>query len=121
MSAGNIYLAVFLGSPTSPQMTAWNALPQAERKAKERAGITAWTTWVEQHKGEIVEMGGPLGKTLRVATNGVHSTSNALSAFTIVRAESHEGAAKLFEKHPHFMLFPGEAVEVMPVMAIPPG
>ena len=30
-SNSNTFLAVFLGSKTSPQMTAWNALPEAER------------------------------------------------------------------------------------------
>ena len=38
-----------------------------------------------------------------------------------VRADSHEAAAKMFEKHPHFMIFPGDRVEVMPVMPIPGG
>jgi hypothetical protein len=33
MSTNNTYLAVFLGSKTSPRMAAWNALPEAERNA----------------------------------------------------------------------------------------
>jgi hypothetical protein len=27
----------------------------------------------------------------------------------------------MFENHPHFAIFPGEAVEVMPVLPIPAG
>ncbi|MBE0629141.1 MAG: hypothetical protein IH603_05965, partial [Burkholderia vietnamiensis] len=46
-------------------------------------------------------------------------TANALGAFTIVRAASHDAAAALFEGHPHFTLFPGEAVEVMPILPVP--
>jgi hypothetical protein len=42
-----------------------------------------------------------------------------LGAFTVVRADSHEAAARMFEKHPHFMIFPGDAIEVMPVLTIP--
>ena len=42
-----------------------------------------------------------------------------MGAFTVVRAESHAAAAKLFEKHPHFTIFPGDSVEVMPVLPIP--
>ncbi len=42
-----------------------------------------------------------------------------MSAFSIVRAASHEAAAKLFERHPHFTIFPGDAVEIMPIMPIP--
>jgi hypothetical protein len=42
-----------------------------------------------------------------------------LAGFTIVQAESHEAAAKLFEGHPHFTIMPGEGVEVMEIMPIP--
>jgi hypothetical protein len=42
-----------------------------------------------------------------------------MSAYALVQAESHEAAAKLFEGHPHFTIFPGDGVEVMQVMPIP--
>jgi hypothetical protein len=113
------FLAVFLGSKTSPQATAWNALPEAERRAKEQRGIAAWHAWVEKYQGAIVQMGGPLGKTKKVDKGGVADISNAMGAFTIVRAESHEAAARMFEGHPHFAIFPGESVEIMPVLPIP--
>jgi hypothetical protein len=119
MSTNDAYLAVFLGSKTSPGMKAWLALPEAERRAKEQQGIAAWKAWVAQHHGVIVAMGGPLGKTKKVSKAGVEDISNAMGAFTVVRADSHEAAAKLFEKHPHFTIFPGEAVEIMPVLPIP--
>ena len=121
MSTNDTYLAVFLGSKTSPKMTAWNALSESERQAKQQEGIAAWKAWVEKHQAVIVGMGGPLGKTKKITPNGIEDTSNAMGAYMVVRAESHEAAAKLFEKHPHFMIFPGESVEVMPVLPIPGG
>ena len=36
MSTNETYLAVFLGSKTSPRMAAWNALPEEERRANGR-------------------------------------------------------------------------------------
>jgi hypothetical protein len=42
-----------------------------------------------------------------------------MGAFMVVRAESHEAAARLFEKHPHLTVFPGESVEIMPVLPTP--
>jgi hypothetical protein len=117
----NTFLAIFLGSKTSPQMTAWNALPEAERQAKMQRGLAAWHGWVDKHKSAIVTMGGPLGKTKKVDAKGISDISNALGGFTVVRAESHEAAAKLFEDHPHFSVFPGESVEIMPVLPIPGG
>ena len=121
MSTNNTYLAVFLGSKTGPRRAAWDALPEGERRAQEQRGVAAWQAWVEQHQGAIVAMGGPLGKTKRVTLRGIEDTSNELGAFSVVRADSHAAAARLFEQHPHFAIFPGDAVEVMPVMPIPGG
>jgi hypothetical protein len=115
----NDYLAVFLGSKTSARMKAWMALPEAERRAKEREGIAAWRAWVEQHQAAVAATGGPLGKTKKVTARGVEDVANEMGAFMIVRAESHAAAAKLFEGHPHFTIFPGESVEIMPVLPIP--
>ena len=119
MSTNNTYLAVFLGNSTGPKRAAWDALPEAERRAKEREGIAAWHAWVAKNQSAIVAMGGPLGKTKKVSQCGTQDASNLMGAYTVVRAESHEAAAQLFEKHPHFTIFPGESVEVMPVMPIP--
>jgi len=119
MSTNNTFLAVFLGSKTSPQMTAWNALPEAERRTKEERGMAAWHAWVAKHQGAIVQMGGPLGKTKKVDKGGIADIANQMGAFTVVRADSHEAAAKMFEGHPHFAIFPGESVEIMPVLPIP--
>jgi len=107
MSTSNIYLAVFLGSKNSARWTAWNALSEAERRAKEQEGI--------------VTLGGPLGKTKKVSQGGISDVSNHMGAFTVVRADSHQAAAEMFENHPHFAIFPGEAVEIMPVLPIPGG
>lgn len=115
------YLAVFLGSKTSPQWAAWNGLSEAERKAKEREGMAAWKGWVEKHQGAIQAMGGPLGKTKKVDGKGLADIANEMGAFTVVRAASHEAAAKMFENHPHFAIFPGDRVEIMPVLPIPGG
>ena len=117
----NTFLAVFLGSKTSPKMAAWNALSDTERRAKEQQGIAAWKAWVEKHHAALVEIGVPLGKTKKVDARGIEDVTNQMGAFAVVRADSHEAAAKLFEGHPHFAIFPGEAVEIMPVLPIPAG
>ena len=117
--SNDTYLAVFLGSKSSAKMAAWNALPEAERRAKEQKGMAAWHAWANQHQAAIVTMGGPLGKTKRASLDGVADIANEMGAFTVVRAASHEAAAKMFENHPHFAIFPGVAVEIMPVLPIP--
>lgn len=119
MSTDNLFLAIFLGDKDGSRRRAWDALPEAERRAKEGEGMAAWKAWVEKHQGAISAMGGPLGKTKRISADGVADVSNALGAYTVVRADSHDAAAKMFEGHPHFTIFPGESVEVMPVLPIP--
>jgi|SRR5579864_6931287 len=121
MSSNDTYLAVFLGSKTSAKMTEWNALSESDRRAREQKGVAAWKAWVEKHQAAIAGMGGPLGKTKKVDGHGVADISNIMGAFTVVRAASHEAAAKMFEDHPHFTIFPGESIEIMPVLPIPGG
>jgi hypothetical protein len=121
MSSGNAFLAVFRGNKSSPRRVAWDALSEGDRRAREREGIAAWKAWAEKHQAAIVTMGGPLGKTKMVSHRGIEDTSNDLGAFTVVRADSHEQAARLFENHPHFTIFPGDSIEIMPVLAIPGG
>ena len=121
MSTNDTFLAVFLGSKNNPRMKAWMALPEAQRRAKEQEGMAAWKSWMEKHHAAVVSMGGPLGKTKKITERGIDDVSNEMTAFVVVRAESHEAAARLFEKHPHFSIFPGESLEVMPVLPIPGG
>jgi hypothetical protein len=119
MSTSNTYLAVFLGSKDGAQAKAWAALSEAERATRSKAGAAAWGEWVQKHRESILELGGPLGKTKVVNSKGIADITNMLAAFTLVRAESHEAAARLFEKHPHFSIFPGDSVEIMPIKPIP--
>jgi hypothetical protein len=119
MSTNDTFLAVFLASKSNPKMAAWNALSENERNVRQQQGMAAWNAWAEKHSPAIVQMGGPLGKTKKIDPQGVADTTNVLTAFTVVRAGSLEAAAKMFENHPHFSIFPGEAIEVMPVLPIP--
>jgi hypothetical protein len=121
MSSENMYLAIFLGSSTGPRRKAWDALPEGERRAREHQGIAAWKAWAEKHQPSITDLSGPLGKTKKISERGVEDVVNALAAFTLVRAPSHEAAARLFENHPHFTVFPGDSIEVMPILPIPGG
>ena len=112
-----LFLAIYLGTQAS--MTKWEKLPAKVRREREAAGLNAWGDWVEKHKKAIVDMGAPLGLTKRINRRGVNSVRNDLTAYTIVRAVSQAAAAKMFENHPHFTIFPGTGVEVMECLVIP--
>jgi hypothetical protein len=111
------FCAVYLGTPAG--MEKWKKLDDATRKQREQQGMKAWGDWVTKNQAAIVDNGAPLGKTKRIDASGIKDTSNALSAYTIVQAESHEAAAKLFVNHPHFTIFPGESIEIMECLPIP--
>jgi hypothetical protein len=113
------FLAVYTGSPAG--MDAWNALDAAQRETREKAGMEGWTAWATQHQSSIVDPGAPLGKTKRVSADGTAGIRNNMAAFTVVQADSHEAAAKMFENHPHFAIFPGDGVEVMECLPMPTG
>ena len=113
------FLAIYVGTPDAFEKSGWNKLDPAARKARETAGIKAWMDWGTVNKAAIVDQGAPLGKTKRTAAQGVSDIRNAMSGYTIVQAESHEAAAKLFENHPHFTIFPGDAVEIMECLPLP--
>lgn len=113
------FLAVFTGTPESNEQSGWNALSESDRNERIKAGMQAWHAWMETHKERLVVAGGPVGKTLRVSTSGTAGAKNAICGYVVVSAESHEAAATMFENHPHFSIFPGEAVEVMECLPVP--
>jgi hypothetical protein len=111
------FLAVYLGSAAG--MDAWKKMDDDQRKQMESTGMQAWQGWMQTHAKAVVDHGGPLGKTKRISKQGIADVRNEMGGYTIVQAESHEAAAKLFENHPHFTIFPGDAIEVMERMPIP--
>jgi hypothetical protein len=113
------FLAIYLGTPATREKSGWDKMDEAKRKTLEASGIKAWMEWGEKHKAAIVEQGGPLGKTKRTSKDGVSDVRNAMTGYVIIQAESHEAAARMFENHPHFTIFPGEAVEIMECLPIP--
>jgi len=113
------FLAVFTGTPEATEKSGWNALSESAREERTKAGINAWHAWMEANKKQVAEPGGPIGKTKRVSRAGVENARNNIAGYVVVSAESHEAAAKLFENHPHFSIFPGDAVEVMECLPVP--
>lgn len=86
---------------------------------QQQAGMAAWMSWSQKAAPSIVDMGGPLGKSVRVAKTGeVSQVSNDLGGFSILQAESKEALAATMKDHPHFMT-PDSSIEIIELMAIP--
>jgi hypothetical protein len=111
------FLAIYTGAAANHAR--WNQLDPAEREAREAQGMDAWMTWGKTHAAAIVDPGAPLGKTKHAGPEGITDIRNQMAGYVVVRAESHEAAAKLFENHPHFSIFPGDGVEIMECLPVP--
>ena len=77
-----------------------------------KEGMEEWTNWMNERKESFVDMGAPAGKTKRVTASSIEDIKNDVTGYSIVQAESHEAAAKVFENMPHFQIR-GAYVEVM--------
>ncbi len=79
-----------------------------------------WMKWSKAHQKSIADDGAPLGKTKRVdGKGGVSATKNEIGGYSIVQADSHDDAAKIFGKdHPHFGM-PGAWIEITEIMPMP--
>jgi len=84
---------------------------------QQKAGMDAWMAWGKKAASAIVDMGSPLGKSLRVTKTGSSPTTNDLGGYSILQAESKEALGETLKGHPHFMTPEGtiEVVEVMPI------
>ncbi len=81
----------------------------------QEASKKEWWAWMEKHKGDMVDGGAPVGKTKAVTREGVRDIKNDIGGYSIVQAESHEAAAKIFEDSPHLKRMNG-SIEVMEIM-----
>ena len=62
----------------------------------------------------------PEGVTIKAfEKDGVAAASNPFCGYIVVEAETIEAAARLFEDHPHFSIFPGDGVDIMPFLTAP--
>jgi hypothetical protein len=113
------FMAIYTGSAASESRAEWDRLDEQERSRRQATGMKAWRDWRAAHQAAIVDSGGPLGRTKRASRQGIADIRNNMAAYVIVQAESHEAAARLFEGHPHFAIFPGDAVEIMECLPVP--
>jgi hypothetical protein len=113
------FLAIYIGTASALEKSEWNKMDEAKRKELEASGIKAWMEWGTANQAAIVDQGAPLGKTKRAGAQGITGIKNSMTGYVIVQAESHEAAARMFENHPHFTIFPGDSVEIMECLPIP--
>jgi hypothetical protein len=90
---------------------------QKSTPEQQKAGMDAWMAWSKKAAASIVDLGAPLGKSLRVTKSGAAPSTNDLGGFSILQGESKEALAEVLKGHPHFMMPEGsiEIVEFLPM------
>jgi hypothetical protein len=112
------FLAVYTMQPED--LARFRALPKAEQDAIDARGVPLWQEWEERNAASFPDRGGMVGKTLRVSRNGIGPATNVFCGYVVVEAPTIEDAARIFENHPHFTVFPGDGVDIMPFVTEPP-
>jgi transcription antitermination factor NusG len=57
---------------------------------------------------------------VKVDRSGVSATTNLITGYVLVEAESHEQAASIFQNHPHFAVFSASnSVEIIEILEMP--
>jgi hypothetical protein len=104
------YLAVFV-APTEAYDKVKSRTPEEQKDNNEK-----WAAWMEAHKADFADMGGPVGKTKRVSEGGeVTDARNEIGGYMVVQAENADDAAGIFKDSPSFGDI-GGAIEVMEIM-----
>ncbi len=111
------FLALYIGSLSQAEKATHE--PDAAEQQVFAEGMKAWGEWMARHESAVVDIGSPLGRTLRAAPDGISPTENRIAAYVIVEAETHEDAARMFENHPHFSIMPGDSIEVLECLELP--
>ncbi len=81
------FLVLYKASPAAFAQ-AMKATPE-----QQKAGMQEWMAWGQKAASSIVDMGAPLGKSLRVTPTGSSPTSNDLGGYSILQGESKEAIA----------------------------
>jgi hypothetical protein len=108
------FMVLYMASGPAFEKMKQNSTPERQKE-----GMDAWKKWMNDNKASIVEGGAPLGKTKRVDSNGTSDTKNEVGGYSVVQAESHEQATKLFGKDHPFLQMPGAWIEIVEIMPMP--
>ncbi|MGD9802569.1 MAG: hypothetical protein AB7E80_11300 [Hyphomicrobiaceae bacterium] len=112
------FVAVYTMKPED--VAAFRARPKSEQAAIDTIGVKAWEEWSKRNAAAIVATDVMVGKTQRVTKTGIANAQNQIAGFLVVEAADITAAARLFLDHPHITVFPGDGIDIMPVVTGPP-
>jgi hypothetical protein len=112
------FVAVYTMKPE--ERAAFRARPKSEQEAIDKIGLKAWEEWGKRNAAAIVATDVMVGRSRRITKSGIADAQNQIAGFLIVEAADIAAAVGLFQDHPHITVFPGDGIDVMPVVMGPP-
>ena len=106
------FLVLYMAPITSFEQLMKNTTPE-----QQKAGMAEWLGWSKKVGSALVDLGAPLGKSLRLTRTGASPVKNELGGYSIMQGESKEALAESLKGHPHFTIPDGyiEIVELVPM------
>jgi hypothetical protein len=95
----------------------WKKTDPEKRKVAEEKMRGDWIKWMTDHAKALADKGAGVGKTKRVTSQGISDSKNEIMLYSVVDADSHQTAAKMFEKHPHLGI-PQSSIEIMEIHSL---
>ncbi|UTW61963.1 hypothetical protein KFE98_18420 [bacterium SCSIO 12741] len=103
----NKYIVIYHAPAEAMEMMA-DATP--EQKAE---GMKPWMAWAEKCGDQLIDLGSPLVGGLKLSPDGSAAPSQKeVTGYSILQAESMDGAKALLEGHPHLAWTGGCDIEV---------
>jgi len=102
---------------TAP-MSAMEQMKDADPEESKK-GMEAWNVWAKKCGTGLVDLGQPLGPTETLSPSGSSTTGSNMVGYSILQAESMEGAKKLLEGHPHLGWNAECTIEVHEALPLP--
>jgi hypothetical protein len=107
------FLVLYQSSVPAREMMA-NATPE-----QAKAGMDAWTEWMQRAGDAIVDIGAPLGGGSQVTEGSTSVSTSDVTGYSIVQADTADDAARLLQQHPHFMTPAETSIEVLEALPMP--
>ena len=108
------FLALYLAP--AQVLADWAKTDPITRKAAEEKMRDEWQQWMRDH-APMISITEAAGKTKSITSSGLSDTRNDIMLYSIVEAESHDIAAKAFERHPHLQI-PQSSIQVTEIRPI---
>jgi hypothetical protein len=97
----------------------WAKTDPATKQAAEQKMRGDWERWMGEH-AKMITLTEAAGKTKAVTSARSEDIKNDIMLYSIVEAQNHDVATRIFADHPHLTI-PESSIEIMEIRALGPG